>query len=115
MAILRLKAATLLETLVAMIIVTLSIAIVWQVFLFSDIGNKTLLKSKADILARNIHQQSCLDQHFINHNQETKNFDIYTEYEPLRDAPELYLERIHFQNKNGKELFTFQYYIRIRD
>ncbi len=113
MDLLKLKATTLVETLAAMIIVTISIVIVWQVFLFADIGNKTLLKTKAEIIAQDIHANSCIQMRYENQIIETKNFLIEVDYSPLFESPHFLLEEIKFLHlQSGKELFQFQFYLR---
>ncbi len=115
MDILKLKATTLVETLVAMILVTISILLVWQVFLFADIGNSTVLKTKSEILANNIHSQTCINQDFQNKTIDTKNFIIEFNYTTLHESSYFYSEEIVFLHRvTNKTLFTYNYYLRKR-
>jgi len=107
----KLKASTLIETMVAMTIVMVSFAIVVTLMLGNS-GNYSRLKLNAYLLCEDIKAETMAQNNYSDEEFEFENLIVYKSIEPYRDSKylrilliEAFKEELLYQNK---EIITIE-------
>lgn len=103
----RLKAVSIIETLVAMVILTISLGIAFMIFMNVISNNSVIVKTRAKIIAQEVAQKAIDEERWLNENLEIQNFTIKKKFRLSNNADNLLLLEVSVFK--GEEKITTYY------
>lgn len=90
----RLKAVSIIETLVAMVILTISLGIAFMIFMNVISNNSVIVKTRAKVIAQEVAQEAIEEERWLNEELEIQNFIIQKKIRPSNNANNLLLLQV---------------------
>ena len=90
----RLKAVSIIETLVAMVILTISLGIAFMIFMNVISNNSVIVKTRAKVIAQEVAPKAIEEERWLNEELEIQNFIIKKKYQRSNNSDNLLLLQV---------------------